>query len=85
MKLTNLTNDSKEPLKSEKSDVTVISCKDFKGDLSSVTGIQSKFLYIGKISELSAIPSSPTVRIVCGPECIDSCKNIHKENKNPGL
>ena len=81
MKLTNLTDDSKEPLKSEKNDVRVISCKDFKGSLSSITGIQSKFLYIGKISELSGEPSSPTVRIVCEPECISECKYLHKKTE----
>ena len=77
--VTNLTNDANEPVKEvQKSNVKVYFCKDFTGEFSSKTGIYSKFAYIGKIDELTGMPENPTIRIVCGEECIDKCINQPK-------
>lgn len=80
MKFNNLIEDNSN-LKSE-NNIKVFSCKNFKGELSSITGIQSKFLFIAKINELSGESSWPSVKIVCEPECIDSCKYLHKIKEN---
>lgn len=58
-------------------DQQVFNCSEYTGKYSSITGIISKFMYIGKIDQLTGDPEfPPTVRIVCGPECIDKCINI---------
>jgi hypothetical protein len=75
----NLTDDVNPVIKSSRSDVQVFNCAEFKGKYSSITGIYSKFMYIGKINELSGEVESPTVRIICGPECIDKCINLKLE------
>lgn len=65
----------KESIRDE---VKVYSCKEFEGEFSSTTGIYSKFAYIGRISQhITSLgePMNPTIRIVCGPECIDKCIN----------
>jgi hypothetical protein len=51
-------------------------CKDFKGKLSSITGIQSKFLYISKINEFSGESSSPDIILRCTENCKEKCKYI---------
>lgn len=60
--------------------VQTFNCKDFKGKLSSITGIQSKFLYIAKLRNHfdEVISESPTVKIICGIECKDKCINLGK-------
>lgn len=68
-----------KPVKeSSPSESLTISCKDFRGELSSITGIQSKFLFIPKLvnglSEVKSLP--PTVVIVCGEECKTNCIHL---------
>lgn len=75
-----LTNDVSPVIETSKSQ-QVFSCAEFTGKYSSITGIQSKFLYIGKINEITGEPENPIVRIVCGSECIDKCINFNKEEK----
>lgn len=53
-----------------------ISCKDFKGEVSSITGIYSKFLFTPKINQLSGTVETPTITIVCVPECKEHCINL---------
>ena len=38
--------------------------KDFQGELSSLTGIQSKGLYIAKINQITCEPERPTITII---------------------
>lgn len=75
---TNLTGDSKPVIGA--TTVKTYLCKDFKGELSSVTGISSKFMYIAKLRNNfdDVISESPTINIICGPECIDKCINLNK-------
>lgn len=54
----------------------VFSCKTYKGNLSSVTGIISKFLYITRIDQFTGEALTPTVRIICGEECKTKCINL---------
>jgi len=70
----NLTSDAK-PVVGDKH-VRVVSCKDFKGEISSITGIASKFLYIPKINQLTCETESPSIRIICGEECKTKCINL---------
>lgn len=71
---------NKKPITSQVGDIKTYSCKEFKGELSSITGIYSKFLYIGRItSELNGCqPANPTIRIICEPECVNECQYLHK-------
>lgn len=41
-----------------------ISIDNFKGELSSVTGIQSKGMYIAKLHPISSEPETPTCNII---------------------
>lgn len=80
-KVINTVTDDVTPVK-ETSNVSTYMCKDFKGELSSKTGIYSKFMYIGKINQLSGKPENPTIRIICGAECINECINLKKRNND---
>lgn len=42
----------------------IVIAKNFTGELSSVTGIQSKGLYIAKINPFTCNPEKPTVNII---------------------
>lgn len=82
--LGNLTNDVKPVIVDNKSKTKYISCAEFKGEISSITGIASKFLYVPKISQkLSNYgePESPEIIIVCTPECKDYCVNFKNYKK----
>lgn len=55
----NVPSKSKEQLKANQ-----ILLENFKGELSSVTGIQSKGMYIAKLHPISSEPERPTVTII---------------------
>lgn len=57
----------------------VFSCQNFKGELSSVTGINSRFLYIPKIELISGEVKTPDITILCGLECKENCINLFKK------
>lgn len=67
---------------------TVYRCKDFTGELSSVTGIIHQFMFIPRlVDRFNGVTSEePTVRIICGPECHNGCHLTHKphEISQPG-
>lgn len=68
-------NNDKKPLQVTKNtSQKVYFCKDFKGELSSFNGIDSKFLYIPKINELSGETSFPDIKLKCNDNCKDKCK-----------
>lgn len=72
----NITNDAKNfPVKNDDKIQTIL-CSEFKGKFSSITGIIARGLYIGKINQLTGTPENPEIKIVCGPECKETCKNI---------
>lgn len=76
---TNITDDVHPVKETQHVSLRTYNCKDFTGEISSKTGIYSKFLYIsrtsGNIRSLGEV-LNPTIRIVCGPECIDKCMNL---------
>lgn len=83
MSFNNLTTDT-NPVKSRQTLENVFNCSDFTGELSSVTGINSKFMYIDRLKskingDVESLP--PTVHIVCGPECKESCINLFRKNE----
>lgn len=71
----NLINDSKPVIESS---CTTISCKDFKGEISSITGIIHRSIYISKLRESfgEVLVENPTIRVVCGSECKERCINL---------
>lgn len=79
----NLTKDSLPVIESP-SVQQVFTCSEFKGQLSSITGIISRFLYINKINQLTCESEVPTVRIICGIECINKCINLYKNYDKSG-
>lgn len=83
--LGNLTNDVKPVIVDTKSKTRYISCAEFKGEISSITGIASKFLYVPKISQkLSNLGDTepPEITIVCSPECKEYCINLKNYKQN---
>lgn len=74
----NLTSDI-IPVKETSQDQKVYTCAEYKGEYSSVTGIIAKFLFIAKINQFTCEHERPTVRIVCGPECVEKCINFNKK------
>lgn len=51
-------------------------CSDYKGKISSLTGIIARGIYIRKINEDTDESEIPSIRIICGIECKDKCINI---------
>lgn len=69
-----VTETNNQPVNNGKQTERVYRCKDFTGEISSVTGIFHKELYIAKINEFSGNIERPTIRLVCAEECKDGCK-----------
>lgn len=79
LKIIETINEQVLPVKEGKlvSEVSVYYCRDFKGKISSTSGIISRNLYVPKINQLTGSVESPTIKIICCDECTDRCKYIN--------
>ncbi len=80
-----ITNISEKPVnespKVEKSlKANQINVRDFRGELSSTTGIQSKNLYISKIGGFDCESQTPIINIVGDGEFHPDCYKVKTDN-----